>query len=263
MFDIYDFFTYLNAHGKENTYSKIIIYLLTHSEEAASLTISEIAQKCYVSPPTLTRFCRRFGYDSFGGLREGLKVLNRLTPYSSLRMKNTEFQLLQQDPHAYLANYAQEITSAVNDVVATIDPDEIDQLLFKIHQASEVILIGYSATLELARDVQASFLFSKKIFFVGETDDVQEALVDSADTQSLIIVISSYGTLLTKNPELTRKISQSEADSIFITQNTTNTLTNLFTQTIHVTKENYVQIGTYPLTFFFDYLTRRYASLYY
>ncbi|WP_236671735.1 hypothetical protein [Enterococcus sp. BWB1-3] len=50
--------------------------------------------------------------------------------------------------------------------------------------------------------------------------------------------------------------------SIFITQNTRNILTNQLTQTIHVTKENYVQIGKYSVTFFFDHFTCGYASLY-
>jgi DNA-binding MurR/RpiR family transcriptional regulator len=54
--NLLDFLTYLNIHGKETSYSKIIIYLLTHSEEVQSLTISEIADNCYVSPATLTRF---------------------------------------------------------------------------------------------------------------------------------------------------------------------------------------------------------------
>ncbi|MGL4696973.1 MurR/RpiR family transcriptional regulator [Enterococcus larvae] len=262
MFDIFDFLTYLNTHGKETTYSKIILFLLTHPEEVPSLTISEIAEKCYVSPATLTRFSRHFRFASFADLRDALQQLDGITPYSGLRMNEKDFQLLQKDPKAYLTSYSEEITASIHDVLKTIDIEEIDQLLHKIHVASEVVLIGYSSTLELAKEVQSAFLSSRKILYIGETEQLQKELIDQLDKNALIIVISSYGTLLTKNHELTRKISQSPADSIFITQNTKNTLTNQFTQTIRVTKENYVQIGTYPLTFFFDYFTRRYVSLF-
>lgn len=262
MFDIFDFLTYLNTHGKNTTYSKIIIFLLTNTKEIPNLTISEIADRCFVSPATLTRFSRKFHFSSFADLRDGLQVLNGFTPYSGLRMNEKDFHLLQKDPKSYLISYSEEITASIQDVLQTIDIDEIDQLLHDIHQASEVVLIGYSSTLELAKEVQTAFLSSKKILYIGETEELQKELIDQLDKNALIIAISSYGTLLTKNHELMRKISQSQANSIFITQNTKNTLTNQFTQTIRVTQENYVQIGTYPLTFFFDYFTRRYASLF-
>lgn len=86
MSNILDFLTYLNIHGKETSYSKIIIYLLTHSEEVQSLTISEIADKCYVSPATLTRFSRHFDFSSFNELRKTLAHLVGMPPYNGLRM---------------------------------------------------------------------------------------------------------------------------------------------------------------------------------
>lgn len=147
-------------------------------------------------------------------------------------------------------------------MLKTIDIPEIDQLLKKIHEAPEVVLMGYGATLEIAKEVQMSLLSSGKILYLGETEPLQKELIQGLNQDALILLISSYGTLLTKDPELTRLINNSSAQSIFITQNTKNTLTNLFTQTIQVTSQNYVQIGTYPLTFFFDYVIRRYVSLF-
>jgi|GEM_PF-1090188 len=260
--NLLDFLTYLNINGKETSYSKIIIFLLTHSTDVQSLTISEIAEKCYVSPATLTRFSRHFGFASFNELRKALANLVGMPPYNGLRMNEQEYRLLQNDPKEYLENYSAEIITSIQDVLKTIDIPEIDQLLKKINDASEVVLMGYGATLEIAKEVQMSFLSSGKILYLGETEPLQKELITDLNPYALIILISSYGTLLTKDPELTRLINTSPASSIFITQNTKNTLTNLFTQTIQVTSQNYVQIGTYPLTFFFDYLIRRYVSLF-
>ena len=260
--NLLDFLTYLNIHGKETSYSKIIIYLLTHSEEVQSLTISEIADKCYVSPATLTRFSRHFDFSSFNELRKTLAHLVGMPPYNGLRMNEQQYQLIQSNPRTYLENYSEEIITSIQDVLKTIDIPEIDQLLKKIHEAPEVVLMGYGATLEIAKEVQMSFLSSGKILYLGETEPLQKELLQGLNQDALILLISSYGTLLTKDPELTRLINNSSAQSIFITQNTQNTLTNLFTQTIQVTSQNYVQIGTYPLTFFFDYVIRRYVSLF-
>ena len=262
MLDLFDFLHYLNTNKRDATYSRIIIYLLNHLNEVRTLTITEIAESCFVSPATLSRFCRHFGISSFASLRESLVSLGTMKGHSGLRMKEHELTDLKHDPKSYLASYGTEIITAVNDVLETIDIEQVDHILADIHQAQEVILIGYSATLELAKDLQTSFLLSQKLIFVGETEETQQAFVDELSEQSIVIVISSYGSLLNRSSELMRKISNSPAKSILLTQHTQNTLTNQFDLSINVTTTNYVRIGNYPLTFFLDYFVRRYTSLY-
>ncbi|WP_086315405.1 hypothetical protein A5821_002890 [Enterococcus sp. 7F3_DIV0205] len=262
MLDLFDFLHYLNTNKRDATYSRIIIYLFTHLHEIRTLTITEIAERCFVSPATLTRFCRHFGIATFASLRESLVSLGTMKKHSGLRMKEQELTDLKNDPKTYLDSYAAEIITAVNDVLQTIDIKQVDQILADIHRAEEVVLIGYSATLELAKDLQTSFLLSQKLIFVGETEETQQAFVEDLSEKSIVIVISSYGSLLNRSSELMRMISDSPAKSILLTQHTQNTLTNQFDLSINVTTTNYVRIGNYPLTFFLDYFVRRYASLY-
>ncbi|ALS01889.1 hypothetical protein ATZ33_11010 [Enterococcus silesiacus] len=262
MLDLFDFLHYLNTNKRDATYSRIIIYLFTHLKEIRTLTITEIAERCFVSPATLTRFCRHFGISTFASLRDSLVSLGAMKKHSGLRMKEQELLELKNDPKGYLTSYGAEITTAINDVLQTIDIQQVDQLLADIHQAEEIVLIGYSATLDLAKDLQTAFLLSQKLVFVGETEETQQAFVEELSEKSIVIVISSYGSLLNRSSELMRKISDSPAKSIFLTQHTQNTLTNQFDLAINVTTTNYVRIGNYPLTFFLDYLVRRYASLY-
>lgn len=262
MLDLFDFLHYLNTNKRDATYSRIIIYLFHHLNEIRTLTITEIAERCFVSPATLTRFCRHFGISNFASLREALVSLGTLKKHSGLRMKEQELIDLKNDPKTYLNAYGNEIATAINDVLQTIDIDQIDQILTDIHQAEEIVLIGYSSTLDLAKDLQTSFLLSQKLIFVGETEETQQAFVEELNEKSVVIVISSYGSLLNRSSELMRRISDSPAKSILLTQHTQNTLTNQFDLSVNVTTTNYVRIGNYPLTFFLDYFVRRYASLY-
>lgn len=91
MFNIYELLNYLNRHNSDKTYSKIIAYLFTHQEEIQKLTISQIAEQCFVSPATMTRFCQTFGFSSFSHLREALDTNERMKSYNSLRMKKQTF----------------------------------------------------------------------------------------------------------------------------------------------------------------------------
>lgn len=262
MLDLFDLLHYLNTNNRDATYSRIIIYLFTHVNEVRSLTITEIAERCFVSPATLTRFCRHFKISSFQSLRESVVSLGTMKKHNGLRMKEQELYDLKEHPKSYLKTYGNEIITAVNDVLQTIDIKQVDHVLTDVHLAKEVVLIGYSSTLELAKELQTSFLLSGKLVFVGETEEMQHAFVDNLTAESVVIVISSYGSILTKSSELMRKITDSSAKSILLTQNTQNTLTNLFDLAVNVTKTNYVRIGNYPLSFFLDYFVRRYASLY-
>lgn len=262
MLDLFDFLHYLNTNKRDATYSRIIIYLFTHLDKIRMMTITEIAESCFVSPATLTRFCRHFGVSSFASLRESLVSLGTMRKHSGLRMKEQELADLTSDPKSYLASYGNEISTAINDVLQTIDINQVDHILADIHHAEEIVLIGYSSTLDLAKDLQTSFLLSQKLVLVGETEETQQAFIEDLSTDSMVIVISSYGSVLNRSSELMRKISDSPARSILLTQHTQNTLTNQFDLAVNVTTTNYVRIGNYPLTFFLDYFVRRYASLY-
>lgn len=261
MFIIYDFFDYLNSHDPDKTYSKIITYLLTHRKEIQQLTISQIAEQCFVSPATLTRFCQSFSLSSFSNLRDLLNTNQQMKSYNYLRMKESDFQQVQERPDAFLADYAGEITAALKDVLDTIDYASVDQLLLKIAEADKILLIGYTTTLELARNIQVDFIAANKLTFVPETDALQKKAILQADDKTVILVLSSYGTILTNHVELITQISKSPAYSVLITQHTQNLITNLFDQVLNVTQTNYVQIGNYPLSFFCDYLVRRYIGL--
>lgn len=262
MIDLFDFLHYLNTNKRDATYSRIIIYLFSHLNEVRTLTITEIAERCFVSPATLTRFCRHFGIASFQSLRESIVSLGTMKKHNGLRMKEQELSNLKDHPEAYLETYGTEIINAINDVLQTIDIKLVDQVLADVYQSKEVIIIGYSSTLELAKELQTSFLLSRKLVFVGETEETQYAFVDELTAESVVIVISSYGSILTRSSDLIRKVTDSSAKSILITQHTQNTVTNLFDLSVNVTKTNYVRIGNYPLSFFLDYFVRRYASLY-
>ncbi|UXC26464.1 MurR/RpiR family transcriptional regulator [Enterococcus raffinosus] len=261
MFNIYELLNYLNRHNSDKTYSKIIAYLFTHQEEIQKLTISQIAEQCFVSPATMARFCQTFGFSSFSHLREALDTNERMKSYNSLRMKKADFQQLQDQPETFLTNYAAEISAALQDILTNMDYGLVDCLLKKIRDAERVILIGYTTTLELARNMQVDFIASNKLTHVPENEALQKIAIQQADENTVILVLSSYGTILTSHVDLINQISKRPAHSVLITQHTQNLITNLFDQVLNLTSTNYVQIGNYPLEFFCDYFVRRYASL--
>lgn len=58
MFDYQDFLKYLNIANKNDTYSRIILYILTYPEKVPTMSISKLADECFVSAATISRFCK-------------------------------------------------------------------------------------------------------------------------------------------------------------------------------------------------------------
>lgn len=262
MFDYQNFLKYLNAHDENDTYFRIILYILNYQEKIPTMSISELADECFVSAATISRFCKHFNLHSYATLKKEIAAAKKFSNFQGLRMSKKEAQHIQSNPQEYLQFYANEIKQSIDDVVSHLNHAEIDRLLQNIHEAQEVILIGYSSTLDLAKSMQTSLMMSNKITIVPEEEALLNTMIQQANEQTMIIVFSSFGTIFNKNADLVNKITNSAAYSVLITQHTKNVFTNFFDQTIHATSNNYLQIGTYPLTFFIDFIVRRFASLY-
>ena len=262
MFDYIDFLRYLNTHSPNDTYYKIILYILNNSKVAQSLNITEFADACFVSPATISRFSKKFNLSSFAELKKMIHGFNQLPTSKGMRMSADDKNLLNKDTEAYLKAYVNEIHESLNDVLSSLNMQQILNLAEKINHSESVILVGHNATFELAKNIQSLLFISKKVTIVPETNEHIDELIALSKENTLIIVFSSYGTIFNRNLDLITKITESNAYSVLITQSTQNIYTNFFDQSINTTKKIYLKIGTYPLTLYSDFLVRYYSLLY-
>lgn len=129
---------------------------------------------------------------------ENLGSLVGMPPYNGLRMNEQQYQLIQRNPRTYLENYGEEILPRSK---TCWKPSIFLKLIScsKIHEAPEVVLMGYGATLEIAKEVQMSFSFQRKIYLSWWNRTLAKELLQGLNQDALILLISSYGTLLTKD----------------------------------------------------------------
>jgi len=117
---------------------KVGEYLLKHPHEAVNLTISSLAKLSAVSNTTVSRFCRRMGFDGY-----------RQIKISLAREWGTPSTLVYVEPQPgdTLASVAQRIFAAniqaLHDIQRTLDLDVLDQVVEAIMRARRVDL--YSA----------------------------------------------------------------------------------------------------------------------
>ena len=65
--------SYLSTAPRQDANYDIALAMLTHYGKLKNLSLAEIADLCYVSKASLSRFCRFMGFDSFRELHDCLR----------------------------------------------------------------------------------------------------------------------------------------------------------------------------------------------
>lgn len=63
---------FLNYTNPTDIYYKVAQNILQNLDKVKSASIHEIAELCYVSAPTISRFCKKLGYESYSSFRNEL-----------------------------------------------------------------------------------------------------------------------------------------------------------------------------------------------
>lgn len=257
MYAVTPLLDYLNTHDKEETYAKIIIAILQNTAFFKQATISEMAAFCFVSPATLSRFSKFFGFDSYSQMRKTM-TSSVTSPTLSFRLNRSELDLLHDEPGDFLKFYGQALIDSIQDAVDHLSIPQTEAVLEEIHQHQDVYLFGYNASNSVASEMQTGLIVSGKLVYTGESFEDQLKLTQYLTKDSLVIVLSSFGNFFYNNLPLYEAIRTSGCRTILITQHTLNMMTSSFDQIVYVTEHNHLQVGSYPLQFFCEYLVRRY-----
>lgn len=251
---------YLNNNELDGTYSRIITYIISNRDKIYSMGITDFADSCYVSISTISRFSKFFGYPSFQAMK--LDIQKEPSLGYTLRLNKDEYYRLDSTPDNFFSDLGNQIIVGIQDTIDTVQVSEIDSLLKEIMGYEKVYLFGYDSTLDILKRFQSTFLNNNKLLFMALSDDLQLSLSKNLDSKSLCIVVSSYGTLFAKLPDVIWNITNSNSKKIFITQGATNIFTSAFDQIIHISTNPSPITGNFCMDFFFEYLGKRSLKLF-
>ena len=253
---------YVNTHSKNDSYSKIIIYSFENSNKMSHLPITSLADSCFVSTSTVSRFTKAFGFNSYSDFKSYVSINSNIAADYSFRIKKSDLGLIRNNPKLFLSNYKEKIDASLNDVVTNLDLSKVDKILKLINSHKNVYIFGSESSYALLNEIQRGLFISGKLVFSGkETEDFERISINLHEND-LAIVFSSFGNFLSDSPLIIENIFKSNCDNIFITQHTENMTTSSFQNILNITKENHIEAGNYPFLFTCEFLVRRYYALF-
>lgn len=169
---------------------KIADYILAHKSEIIDMTVAELALASGTSDASVSRFCRRCGFNGFHHIKINLAKEVAEERGNSIEVSNEiSRENLAQSLQNILANKVAELTQTIS----MMDPEELDQILSVIEHARTVQLVAVGNTIPVALD--GSFKFNQLGIpsVSGAIWETQMAYTCNLKEEDVVIVISNSG----------------------------------------------------------------------
>ena len=131
---------------------KIATYLLNHSGEIVSLSISDFSKKCGCGDATVVRFSRRLGLDGYQDLK--LRIAAELNATSAvdgeIQKNDSCFEIFQKR--------IADINESLRNTESVLDAEKLELAAKTIMQADRVVVFGLGNSAAIAQDAAHKFL---------------------------------------------------------------------------------------------------------
>lgn len=182
-------------NGKENsTYYHIANILLCNFDSIKNMTISEVADLCFVSKSTISKFARYIGFDDF--LEMKLASSYKSNKHSNnLNYNDNILSYMENHTHE---EYIDVIIDDLKLAKSSIDMSKIDILVDYLMKYDKVAAFGLLYSESAAMDFQMKLAYNGK-YIVTHTNDVdQNEFIKNADKDTLIVIFTNSGNYIKK-----------------------------------------------------------------
>lgn len=245
---------FVNTSSKDDLNYTIADFILKNISAIANMNIVVFANTCHVSPASISRFCRKLGFDDYIHLRKECAdfTSKKLSEYVNPDMYNRP----QIATNTYLTKAANRILEQID----IIDLKEMDKLIEDMQKASYISFFGSYFSHSIAQLIQGA-LFTTGKYSIAKSDlDQQIKVAETMDSHALAIVLSVRGAYLKGNRRLKNALDKSKAKKVLITANQDPRLKEEFDQVLYISTSEDLYLGRHLLLSYCEILSTKYVS---
>ena len=169
---------------------KIADFILSNKSDIIDMTVAELALASGTSDATVSRFCRRCGFNGFHHLKINLAKEVAEERGNSIEVSNDiSRDNIGQSLQNILANKVAELTQTIS----MMEPAELDQILTMIEKARTVQLVAVGNTIPVALDGAFKFNQLGIAAVSGTIWETQMAYTCNMGAEDAVIIISNSG----------------------------------------------------------------------
>ncbi len=207
--------SYINhAKKKDNNYI-IAKQMLRHFSKIPEVTIHDMADICYVSSASISRFVKMLGFDTYGEFREQCKnTIEINVDYSK------DVQMAgKKEMKPLFELYTNNVIHNLNFTLEHLDYKQIERVCEYIFQSKDVYFLGLEFATLIGQHFQIKMAELNKLIKLGTPYTEQMELVDSLSKDSVVMIASLEGGYFYRNDEIIRRIREKGCKMIVFTMN--------------------------------------------
>lgn len=208
---LFSLINYLNnARGKENEY-KIAEAIIKNFGSIEGVSLEKLANLCYTSQSSVSRFVKKIGYQNFQELKVELGRSKGMLSGMTLNEVQLDFDNIIKNRYANIINN-------INTTIETMDLIKLIEIVNLLCKYKRISFFGSHLSLAMFYKLQLRLIKGEKLA-LAYNDETQQ-LIHSREltNEDLVIVINIAGRWYDDSYEIIKNINKSGAKTILLTQ---------------------------------------------
>ncbi|MFP7386571.1 MurR/RpiR family transcriptional regulator [Enterococcus hirae] len=246
----------------------IAMYILENESGLNNESARSIAQKLYVSPSTIIRFCQKIGFEGYNDFREAFleetaylnRHFNDIDPNRPF-VKHDNNEIITKKIGAL---YQETIADSLS-LIASIDLEKATEIIYK---SENIFICSAGDTIEMGRTFRNRMIkLGRNVIVDDRLDNLFYEACNASTTDCFILI--SYSGETSRLLRIANKLKERKIEAIVITSYGENSLSNLFSCKLYIsTRETLVDnLGNFStlisVSFILDSLYACYFSMNY
>ena len=246
-----------NTTKKDNNYD-IAKGLLEHYHEIPVLTIHDMADACYVSSSSLSRFVHLIGYRDYREFKESCKNSIEIDVDYSFELAKTR----KEDMESIYRTYTNNIKTNLDFALANLDYEQLERIARTIYETKDIAFFGLEFATLLGQHFQIKMAELNKLVKIGDTYQKQKEIVESFDKSGIVIIASLEGGYFYHNDDILKALKEKGVTIVALTMNDSSMIKKSSDEIILTSKSNSDTEGRISILYVIEILLMYYVINY-
>ena len=190
-------------------------FIMANGQQAQKMSISELSEACSIACSTISRFCRKMGYEGYSEFRLALASATATRPGYNASLSG---EIASEDTVKTIADkLAVAEVDAINETKALIRPHDLQKAADLLQRSEKVLCMGQGASMLMAEE--AAHLFTT-VFpgFFPVSDSHMQIIAASNLTERDAVLYFSYSGSTKDLQDILRLAHSRKAKVLLITR---------------------------------------------
>ncbi len=237
---------------------EIAVLLVKNYDKIKGMSIGEIADLCYVSQASISRFCRFLGFENFKEFKQCLAPdFSMANDYS-----RQFYAMLCSNEQLAISAYRDELVENIYTTISEENIEVMNEVVKCLHECSHAAYFSHHFLWDIGRFLQSKMMMMGKYVEQFLAYEAQLECASSLDENSFAIICTIGGSYMTRYADIWNKIKASSGKILVITQNLSSAELNNADYVLRCGISNRDDIGKYSALMTIDYLVMSYLKKY-